>query len=108
MAKKSSTMSPKRLFILLCLAGALMWFFSNSSVEMEVSVDTNKEKTEEVDSVNQTKEEQIQKEEVPEVKKKKKKKKKKKQNDQQQTETQNDEDYLKKRELDYDPNSRNN
>tara|TARA_B100000900_G_scaffold175803_1_gene149142 strand:- start:323 stop:649 length:327 start_codon:yes stop_codon:yes gene_type:complete len=39
MSDQKSTMSPKRLFIILCIAGFLMWFFSNSKVEVEVVVE---------------------------------------------------------------------
>ena len=39
MSDQKSTMSPKRLFIILCIAGLLMWFFSNSKVEVEVVVE---------------------------------------------------------------------
>tara|TARA_B100000900_G_scaffold252418_1_gene215105 strand:+ start:305 stop:631 length:327 start_codon:yes stop_codon:yes gene_type:complete len=39
MSDQKSTMSPKRLFIILCIAGILMWFFSNSKVEVEVVVE---------------------------------------------------------------------
>jgi len=102
MEKKNSTMSPKRLIILLCLAGLVMWVFSNTELETEVSIDLGKDKVEEVDSVSEQKEDQIQKEEIV-VKKKKKKKVKKRSSEMKQNNT----DYLKKRELNYDPNTRN-
>ena len=43
-------MSPKRLFILLTLAGLLMWLFSKSKVEVDVSIDTSPNQTEELQS----------------------------------------------------------
>ena len=46
MSDQKSTMSPKRLFIILCIAGLLMWFFSNSKVEVEVVVEPGIENTE--------------------------------------------------------------
>ena len=46
MSDQKSTMSPKRLFIILCIAGFLMWFFSNSKVEVEVVVEPGIENTE--------------------------------------------------------------
>tara|TARA_B100000575_G_scaffold164006_1_gene131066 strand:- start:1527 stop:1850 length:324 start_codon:yes stop_codon:yes gene_type:complete len=46
MSDQKSTMSPKRLFIILCIAGILMWFFSNSKVEVEVVVEPGIETTE--------------------------------------------------------------
>ena len=103
MAKTSSTMSPKRLFILLCLAGLLMWFFSNS--EVEVSVESDKDLVEEVVSVNEDTDKEIEKEEKKEPKKKKRSRKNstKKQDNNEDVNS----DYLQKRELDYDPNSRN-
>ena len=45
MSDQKSTMSPKRLFIILCI-GVLMWFFSNSKVEVEVVVEPGIENTE--------------------------------------------------------------
>ena len=100
MAKKSSTMSPKRLFILLCLAGLLMWMFSKTEVETEIIINSSKDKVEEIESANDKKEESILKEEVKlkEKKKARKSSSKKKQDNQ---------DYLKKRELNYDPSTRN-
>ncbi len=100
MAKKSSTMSPKRLFILLCLAGLLMWMFSKTEVETEIIINSSKDKVEEIESANEKKEESILKEEVKlkEKKKARKSSSKKKQDNQ---------DYLKKRELNYDPSTRN-
>ncbi len=100
MAKKSSTMSPKRLFILLCLAGLLMWMFSKTEVETEIIINSSKDKVEEIESTNDKKEESILKEEVKlkEKKKARKSSSKKKQDNQ---------DYLKKRELNYDPSTRN-
>ena len=50
MSKNKSTMSPKRLFILLTLAGLLMWLFSKSKVEVDVSIDTLPNQTEELQS----------------------------------------------------------
>tara|TARA_B100002052_G_C15661260_1_gene497406 strand:- start:62 stop:370 length:309 start_codon:yes stop_codon:yes gene_type:complete len=100
MAKKSSTMSPKRLFILLCLAGLLMWMFSKTEVETEIIINSSKDKVEEIESANDKKEESILKEQVKlkEKKKARKSSSKKKQDNQ---------DYLKKRELNYDPSTRN-
>ena len=100
MAKKSSTMSPKRLFILLCLAGFLMWMFSKTEVETDIIINSSKDKVEEIESANEKKEESILKEEVKlkEKKKARKSSSKKKQDNQ---------DYLKKRELNYDPSTRN-
>ena len=46
MSDQKSTMSPKRLFIILCIAGFLMWFFSNSKVEVEVVVEPGIENAE--------------------------------------------------------------
>ena len=43
-------MSPKRLFILLTLAGILMWLFSKSTVEVDVSIDTSPNQKEELQS----------------------------------------------------------
>ncbi len=102
MAKKSSTMSPKRLFILLCLAGLLMWMFSNTEVEAEVIIESSKDKVEEIDSVNEKKEDTLLKEEI-----KLKKKKKKKVRKSSSKKKQGNQDYLKKRELNYDPSTRN-
>ena len=46
MSDQKSTMSPKRLFIILCIAGFLMWFFSKSKVEFEFVVEPGIENTE--------------------------------------------------------------
>ena len=46
MSDQKSTMNPKRLFIILCIAGFLMWFFSNSKVEVEVVVEPETENIE--------------------------------------------------------------
>ena len=102
MAKKSSTMSPKRLFILLCLAGLLMWMFSKTEVETEIIINSSKDKVEEVESANEKKEESILKEGV-----KLKEKKKKKARKSSSKKKQDNQDYLKKRELNYDPSTRN-
>ena len=99
MSKKKSTMSPKRLFILLTLAGLLMWLFSKSKVEVDVSIDTLPNQTEELQS------EKLENKEIEEKKVEYKEKNKKKIN---KTEKDNKEnDYLKKRDLDYDPSTRN-
>ena len=105
MAKESSTMSPKRLFILLCLAGLLMWVFSNSEVEVEVSVDTDKNKVEELSLEDENQEEIVQKKAT--LEKKKTKKGQKKTTKKNGKVDQND-DYLKKRELNYDPATNRN
>ena len=56
MSDQKSTMSPKRLFIILCIAGLLMWFFSNSKVEVEVVVEPGIENTEkELEEYNEPK-----------------------------------------------------
>ncbi len=56
MSDQKSTMSPKRLFIILCIAGFLMWFFSNSKVEVEVVVEPGIENIEkELDEKNSLK-----------------------------------------------------
>ena len=105
MANKSSTMSPKRLLVLLCLAGLLMWFFSNSKVEVEVSMDTEAEteKVEEVTSLEGDLENETQKEKKKNKKPRKNSNKKKEEDKQQNL----NDDYLKKRELNYDPSIRN-
>ncbi len=103
MAKESSTMSPKRLFILLCLAGLLMWVFSNSEVEVEVSIDTDKNKVEELSLEDENQEETAQKQVTLEKKKTKKRKK----NTKKESRFDQNDDYLKKRELNYDPANRN-
>ena len=63
MSDQKSTMSPKRLFIILCIAGFLMWFFSNSKVEVEVVVEPGTENTEkefeEKDTLNSIKAKKI-------------------------------------------------
>ena len=48
MAEKKSTMSPTRLFILLCFAGILMWLFSSSEIDVEIDINSDLNKTEDV------------------------------------------------------------
>ena len=98
MSKNKSTMNPKRLFILLTLAGLLMWLFSKSKVEVDVSIDT---------LPNQTEELQSEKLENKEIEKKVESKAKNKKRIKQKEEDNRENDYLKKRDLDYDPSTRN-
>ena len=100
MSKKKSTMSPKRLFILLTLAGLLMWFFSKSKVEVDVSIDTLPNQTEELQS-EKLENKEFDEKKVESKAKNKKRIKKKKEKDNREN------DYLKKRDLDYDPSTRN-
>ena len=99
MSKKKSTMSPKRLFILLTLAGILMWLFSKSTVEVDVSIDTSPNQKEELQS------EKLENKEFEEKKVTSKAKNKKRIKQKVQENKEND--YLKKRDLDYDPSTRN-
>ena len=99
MSKKKSTMSPKRLFILLTLAGILMWLFSKSTVEVDVSIDTSPNQKEELQS------EKLENKEFEEKKVTSKAKNKKRIKQKVQENKEND--YLKKRHLDYDPSTRN-
>ena len=99
MSKKKSTMSPKRLFILLTLAGILMWLFSKSTVEVDVSIDTSSNQKEELQS------EKLENKEFEEKKVTSKAKNKKRIKQKVQENKEND--YLKKRDLDYDPSTRN-
>ena len=99
MSKKKSTMSPKRLFILLTLAGILMWLFSKSTVEVDVSIDTSPNQQEELQSEKLENKEIEEKKIEPKAKNKKRIKQKEKDN--------KENDYLKKRDLDYDPGTRN-
>ena len=100
MSKKKSTMSPKRLFILLTLAGILMWLFSKSTVEVDVSIDTSPNQKEELQSEKLENKEFEEKKITSKTKNKKRIKQKEKEN--------KENDYLKKRDLDYDPSTRNN
>ena len=100
MSKKKSTMSPKRLFILLTLAGILMWLFSKSTVEVDVSIDTSSNQKEELQSEKLENKEFEEKKITSKTKNKKRIKQKEKEN--------KENDYLKKRDLDYDPSTRNN
>jgi len=105
MSRKKSTMSPKRLFILLTLAGILMWLFSKSTVEVDVSIDTSPNQKEELQSEKLENKEFEDKEfEEKKVTSKAKNKKRIKQKEKENKEN----DYLKKRDLDYDPSTRNN
>ena len=106
MAKKNSTMSPKRLFVLLCLAGLLMWLFSNSEVEIEVSTDLDKNKVEQVTETELEKDTEAQQDDKKEKSKKSKRKSSKMTKDVKNN-SYSDDNYLKKRNLDYDPASRN-
>ena len=99
MSKKKSTMSPKRLFILLTLAGILMWLFSKSTVEVDVSIDTSSNQKEELQSEKLENKEFEEKKVTSKVKNKKRIKQKVQEN--------KENDYLKKRDLDYDPSTRN-
>ena len=99
MSKKKSTMSPKRLFILLTLAGILMWLFSKSTVEVDVSIDTSPNQKEELQSEKLENKEFEEKKGTSKVKNKKRIKQKVQEN--------KENDYLKKRDLDYDPSTRN-
>lgn len=99
MSKKKSTMSPKRLFILLTLAGILMWLFSKSTVEVDVSIDTSPNQKEELQSEKLENKEFEEKKVTSKVKNKKRIKQKVQEN--------KENDYLKKRDLDYDPSTRN-
>ena len=92
-------MSPKRLFILLTLAGILMWLFSKSTVEVDVSIDTSSNQKEELQS------EKLENKEFEEKKVTSKAKNKKRIKQKVQENKEND--YLKKRYLDYDPSTRN-
>ena len=99
MSKNKSTMNPKRLFILLTLAGLLMWLFSKSTLEVDVSIDTLPNQTEELQS------DKLENKEIEEKKVKPKAKNKKR--IKQKEENNRENDYLKKRDLDYDPSTRN-
>lgn len=99
MSKKKSTMSPKRLFILLTLAGILMWLFSKSTVEVDVSIDTSPNQKEELQP------EKLENKDFEEKKVTSKAKNKKRIKQKVQENKEND--YLKKRDLDYDPSTRN-
>tara|TARA_B100001287_G_scaffold184006_1_gene155237 strand:+ start:641 stop:943 length:303 start_codon:yes stop_codon:yes gene_type:complete len=99
MSKENSSMSPKRLFILLTLAGLLMWLFSKSKVEVDLSIDTLPNQKEELQS-EKIENKEFEEEKV-EFKSKKKKRLKKKEKQKKQ------DDYLNKRDLDYDPSTRN-
>ena len=103
MSKKKSTMSPKRLFILLTLAGLLMWFFSKSKVEVDVSIDTLPNQKEELQSDKLENKEFDEKKVDSKAKNKKRIKQKEKEKEKENKEN----DYLKKRDLDYDPSTRN-
>ena len=93
MSGQTSTMSPKRLFIILCLAGLLMWFFSKSKVEVEFTVEPETE-TKEI----------INKKSPKEIKVNKKNKKRSKTKKKDIVESEDfDNSYLRKRELNYDP-----
>ena len=106
MSEKISAMSPKRLFILLCLAALLMWVFSEAELESGNSIDNDK--VEKVRSLNDElgKEMKLEKSNTNEIKEKKKTRKKTQKK--QQVEIEKESDYLQKRQLNYNPNSRNN
>jgi len=105
MSEKSSSMSPKRLFILLFLAALLMWVFSEGELESDNYIDNDK--VEKVSPLNDELEKEIKLEKINTKEIKVKKKPRKKTQNKQQVEIENESDYLKKRELNYNPNSRN-
>lgn len=106
MSEKSSAMSPKRLFILLSLAALLMWVFSEGELDTNNSIDNDK--VEKVSSLNDEPEKEMKLEEKSTNEIKEKKKPRKKTQKKKQVEIEKESDYLKKRELNYNPNSRNN